>query len=462
MDSFRPYAPVKGNAETLLKEAKKGYYCFASRETCLARDEVWISWLLNHGCSGFIDLPNKRVYDYFVHEKSYLATLASLAQRMIVNWNTHINEYMQRKKRLLAKAQGLGKKVHTCNKKEILKVYYEYIDGLYHFGEYIWAAWAVIHHMEPEVMKQFPEQIALITALEEPIDFLSLQKEIFRIPTDESVKRYGWLKMYSPYDTAYTEEEINNLKKETNQKQIEKQFREFEKVQRDFNQFVDSITDTPLQTKVKAVHTYAYLKTERIDTWRQAMWLTQPFYNYLSHLTDRYTLKDVTNLTIHECVELLERGTAPSLHEIQQRSNTQALYFFHHTKIEIITDTQSIEKTREIVEGKNTPVDKIQGIIACQGKVRGTVKIVTHSDHLSKIKEGDIMVAKYTFPNFTPVMCKCSAIVTDDGGLTSHAAVVSREFKIPCIVGTKVATRIFKDGDVVEVDATRGIVRKML
>ena len=56
---------------------------------------------------------------------------------------------------------------------------------------------------------------------------------------------------------------------------------------------------------------------------------------------------------------------------------------------------------------------------------------------------------------------KAGAIVTDEGGLTSHAAIVSRELKIPCIVGTKIATKILKDGDIVEVDAKKGIVRKI-
>ena len=56
---------------------------------------------------------------------------------------------------------------------------------------------------------------------------------------------------------------------------------------------------------------------------------------------------------------------------------------------------------------------------------------------------------------------KAGAIVTDEGGLTSHAAIVSRELKIPCIVGTKIATKILKDGDIVEVDAENGIVRKI-
>lgn len=68
------------------------------------------------------------------------------------------------------------------------------------------------------------------------------------------------------------------------------------------------------------------------------------------------------------------------------------------------------------------------------------------------------MVAHTTFPALVPAMKKASAIITDDGGVTCHAAIVARELKIPTIVGTKVATGILKDGDLVEVDADNGIV----
>ena len=66
-----------------------------------------------------------------------------------------------------------------------------------------------------------------------------------------------------------------------------------------------------------------------------------------------------------------------------------------------------------------------------------------------------------TTPDFVPAMKKAAAIVTEQGGITSHAAIVSRELGVPCVIGTKIATRVLKDGDLVEVDANKGIVRKV-
>lgn len=102
---------------------------------------------------------------------------------------------------------------------------------------------------------------------------------------------------------------------------------------------------------------------------------------------------------------------------------------------------------------------EIKGTIACKGIATGKVKIVLSVNDFSKVEKDDIIVASMTRPDFAPILGRCSAIVTNEGGITCHAAIVSRELKIPCIIGTMDATKILKDGDIVEVDADKGIVR---
>ena len=80
---------------------------------------------------------------------------------------------------------------------------------------------------------------------------------------------------------------------------------------------------------------------------------------------------------------------------------------------------------------------------------------------MEKMEYGDILVAIATTPAIVPAMKKAAAIVTDEGGLTCHASIVSRELEIPCVVGTRVVTKTVKDGDLVEVDATKGIVKRI-
>lgn len=103
----------------------------------------------------------------------------------------------------------------------------------------------------------------------------------------------------------------------------------------------------------------------------------------------------------------------------------------------------------------------LAGTSAFPGKVRGRVKVIFHNEDMKKFKRGDILVTINSSPRFMPAIRLCRAIIADEGGVTSHAAIVAREFKIPSVIGTKVATQMLKDGDRVEVDATKGIVRKL-
>lgn len=89
------------------------------------------------------------------------------------------------------------------------------------------------------------------------------------------------------------------------------------------------------------------------------------------------------------------------------------------------------------------------------------VKIVLKSEDIGKVRDGDILVSSMTRPEMIMAMKKAAAFVTDEGGITSHAAIIAREMKKPCIIGTKIATQVLKDGDLIEVDADNGIVRKL-
>ncbi|MCL6472812.1 MAG: phosphoenolpyruvate synthase [Firmicutes bacterium] len=100
----------------------------------------------------------------------------------------------------------------------------------------------------------------------------------------------------------------------------------------------------------------------------------------------------------------------------------------------------------------------LEGIAASSGMASGTVKIVYTKEELDKVKQGDVLVTPMTNPDFVPAMRRAVAIVTDLGGRTSHAAIVSRELGIPSVVGTGKATQILKDGEMITVDGARGII----
>lgn len=119
----------------------------------------------------------------------------------------------------------------------------------------------------------------------------------------------------------------------------------------------------------------------------------------------------------------------------------------------------ALHQIEELIKHPHTDTPStLKGQIACRGVVRGTVRVVLDPHDDKGFKQGDILVTSMTRPEFVPLMKKAGAVVTNEGGITCHAAIVSRELQIPCIIGTKVATQVLKDGDVVEVDAEKGIV----
>lgn len=106
-------------------------------------------------------------------------------------------------------------------------------------------------------------------------------------------------------------------------------------------------------------------------------------------------------------------------------------------------------------------IQEVRGRIANTGAVRGIARIVIKKADIRNVREGDIIIAEMTNPDYVPWMKIAAAFVTDEGGMTCHAAIVSREMGKPCVVGTKISTKIFRDGDLLEVDGTKGVVRRV-
>ncbi len=106
-------------------------------------------------------------------------------------------------------------------------------------------------------------------------------------------------------------------------------------------------------------------------------------------------------------------------------------------------------------------VESVRGTTAQPGRVSGPARIVIKKADLARVQPGDVIVAEMTNPDYVPWMKQAAAFVTDEGGMTCHAGIVARELGTPCVVGTKIATKVFKDGEMLEVDATNGIVKRM-
>lgn len=435
------------------------YIHFASRSTCLARDEIWVTWLINHGAKKFIDLPNGLIYDYYIEKKSSLELLKMLANKIRRDWCGHLRRYKLLKKEIYFKAKKLSESVKTKDNKIILKNYFSFLNLAYEFCEFVWGAWAVIYHIEPEVIKEFSDKIEEIIALDEPIEYFNLQKKLLNSSLLDTKEKYGWLNIYSPHDTPYSISKLGNIKKKLKRQDLIKQFKNYKKNKIEFKKLLKTIKSAKLKRDIIIMHKYAFLKTDRIDSWKRAMFALRPFFEYLVSLNKKISLSDSCNLFIEEVITFLKYDTLPEINQLKMRSKNKALYIFSKNKIDAIYVKDKIREVFLKLTNINNKLKFFKGISACKGRARGKAKIIINIEDLKKIKKGDIFVAQHTFPKYTLYMIISSAIITDEGGLTNHAAIVSREYNKPCIVGTKIATRVLKDGDLVEVDANKGIVK---
>ena len=157
--------------------------------------------------------------------------------------------------------------------------------------------------------------------------------------------------------------------------------------------------------------------------------------------------------------EEIQSGEIPDMAELAARDQG---YFY-------VADTLFVGKSRLYIEELcniqferttvNQNVTEIKGQSAYNGVVRGHVKILYGTRQIEKVNFGDIIVSPMTMPDILPAMQKAAAFVTDEGGIMCHAAIIAREMKKPCIIGTKIATKVLKDGDMVEMDSEKGIVK---
>ena len=203
-----------------------------------------------------------------------------------------------------------------------------------------------------------------------------------------------------------------------------------------------------------------YLKAYRKDVWFYGCYIMEKIHKEIAKRLN-LSLKQVRFLAYWEVEPALKKDNFSE--KILNDRITYTVYYQKGLKGKIYSGKRAkiFLSKLHIEKEKIIPMNELVGTCACPGSVKGTVKIVNQPDEMAKMNKGDIMVAHTTFPSLVPAMRKASAIVTDDGGITCHAAIVARELKTPCVVGTKIATKVLHDGDRVEVDADKGIVKKI-
>jgi phosphoenolpyruvate synthase/pyruvate phosphate dikinase len=301
-----------------------------------------------------------------------------------------------------------------------------------------------------------------LTAIEkEKNEFLCLGVKKDSVSINKHVKKYSWLALRFFIGKPWTKELVlQRLKNYTPVKarlELEKivssrQTRELQinKVTKNFSKKDKEI--------VELIRNIVFLRTQRTDFFQESSYYVLPLIKKIATEL-KITYNDLLYLSASE-VLLSLKNKFNYLTCIKKRKKGFLVFFDYNQNIVLeSTDALKYIKQRPILKQNLKTTKKISGQTGFLGKATGKVKIIKSAKDNMKVKKGDIVVAIMTTPNFIPALEKAAAFITDEGGITCHAAIIAREMKKPCIIGTKNATKLLKDGDIIKVDADKGIIK---
>jgi len=221
------------------------------------------------------------------------------------------------------------------------------------------------------------------------------------------------------------------------------------------------ITDKDLRASARLINEYINIKTDRIEVYKKLQANFRIFFEKLVELwsEQRPALQydDCISMIDEEIIAALRGNLAINPGLLKKRFRQDFVSIYQDDRLHFVYDKSLIKKIRNIfLSVKNS---EVSGLVVSKGRVKGLARLIKSKADFSKFKAGEILVCNFTTPDYIPLMNKAAGIITDDGGITCHAAIISRELNKPCIVGTKSATRTIKTGDLLDLDADQGIIK---
>lgn len=314
---------------------------------------------------------------------------------------------------------------------------------------------------------------------EEPLDLLKIALEIKKGNNvekliDEHVSKYSWIKGPVEFeDTSFTKEDyvarldnlintnvedkIENINKVRNNNDIE-----YEAILKQYK-FSDKANKL-----INAIRNFIFLRTYTTEYSDHLFYIGR--HTIFREIANRTNInsQDLIMLNDTEILNILNNKgkiTDEIKNILKERKKGFAMIWINEN-IETVFGDESLELQNEIAKNYKTLGDNknnsdkktISGSVANRGKVRGVARVLNTYKDIYKVKKGDIILATMTTPDYVSAMEKAAGFITDEGGITCHAAILSREFNVPCIVGTVNGTREIKDGQMIELDAYNGKV----
>ncbi|NTV41330.1 MAG: hypothetical protein HGA61_03605 [Candidatus Moranbacteria bacterium] len=308
-----------------------------------------------------------------------------------------------------------------------------------------------------------PIYTTFVAQEEKAIAEVAIKNEIHEEEIEKLSDSFWWVSLgwenIIPRNSGYYEMKVKELIEQKNAEEIiaeiEKRPKENRQKRKEILQKYD--LGGEIKRLLEVFDKFAYFHDLRKEIQMRAMFA---FNLLLSEVARRFKLKDDEKelYTRKEILNML-KGEKVDAEEIKRRKRAVFLVV-ERDGVRMLSGDEAITAREAELKQETKRVDQFRGIVAMKGKVTARVKVCNGvNDAIEKLKSGEILAVGMTTPDYAPVMRIAGAIITNEGGITCHAAIVSRELGIPCIVGTKIATQVLKDGDLVEVDADNGVVR---
>ena len=319
---------------------------------------------------------------------------------------------------------------------------------------------------------------------EEPLDLLKIAKQIkenSNLKEDlikKHVERYSWMKGPILIDEqAFTYEEYEDRINYLITTDIDKKIEDIEKARNKREEEVQSLikkypfTDDE-KTMISSMRRFVFLRTFMATIQDRLFFLGR--HTLFPQISKEYNIpkKELLMLIPDEISNLLKTHKVDDyINLAHEREKCYAIITLDEKVTSFVGDEAqkvdsilshciNVQKREEKEQEKiETSENIVTGMIANMGCIKGRAKILNSYEDISNVNIGDIIISTMTLPNYIAAMEKAKGFITDEGGITCHAAILSREFNVPCIVGTINATKVINDNDLIELDANNGIIR---
>ncbi len=215
--------------------------------------------------------------------------------------------------------------------------------------------------------------------------------------------------------------------------------------------FIPDFENVPLQFKHEALQIREQTQhvTDEVD---------RVFKTFLNEKYPHYS--DLADLMLPDEVFILEKRNLTPIERLEIEKRKQGCAIFRGKVLLLSQLDQALAKHSLFLEVTNPKkTNALWGVSAYPGVAKGPARLVLYKSDLASVKAGEIIVTEMTSPEFVSAIQQAAAIVTDEGGITSHAAIICRELQKPCVMGTRIATQLIRTGDWIEVNAKHGTVR---